>query len=213
MTEQSSEDGSAAAHHARSPAVRWLRRASWVFLGAGALLAGYIAVLIGYQNIQQSHLSDAWSHDHSGIADVSLAAQGPIHHAHLADGQAVAKLSIPSIDFNAIVAEGADRGILTGGPGHDNRTDYPGEGGTVLISNHNGFSMSWNDIHTGDMITVEMPYGRYRYRVTGREIVPGDDTGVLARTRSGETLLLSTCWPLWQGALAGERLVFEAVPA
>ncbi|MFN2568289.1 MAG: sortase [Candidatus Dormibacteria bacterium] len=181
-------------------------------MGGAGLLIGYIVVLVGYQNVQQSHLSDSWGHDHPLVADAVLASTGT-HHAHLADGQAVAKLSLPTVGYDGIVAEGADRGILTGGPGHDDRTAYPGEGGVVLISNHNGFSMSWNNLQAGDAAVVEMPYGRYRYRITSRTIVPGDDTGVLDKKRSGETLLLTTCWPLWQGNLAGERLVFEARPA
>jgi len=181
-------------------------------MGGAVLLVAYVVLLVGYQNVQQSHLSDAWQQDHGTVSDAVLASTG-VRHAHLADGQAVAKLRLPAAGYDGIVAEGADRGILTGGPGHDDRTAYPGEGGVVLISNHNGFSMSWNNLHPGDDAVVEMPYGRYRYRITSREIVPGDDTGVLSHKRSGETLLLTTCWPLWQGALAGERLVFEARPA
>jgi LPXTG-site transpeptidase (sortase) family protein len=181
-------------------------------MGVALALIGYIVTLISYQNVQQSHLADAWDKDHPSVA-LASAAGTPIQRAHLADGQSVARLIIPSIKFSAIVTEGADNGILSSGPGHDDRTFYPGEGSVILLSNHNGFSFSWNDIHEGTQVVVDMAYGRYRYTVSKRFIVSGDDTSVLSQPPTGETLVLSTCWPLWQGALAHDRLVFEARPS
>jgi len=58
---------------------------------------------------------------------------------------------------------------------------------------------------------VEMPYGRYHYKVVKRTIVDGDEA-VLSEAPPGEMLDVSTCWPLWQGSFARQRLVFSAVP-
>ena len=125
--------------------------------------------------------------------DASLAVSSVVAlHPHLADGEAVAKLNIPTVGFSAIVTEGADSGLLSSGPGHDHRTAYPGEGGVVVIGNHNGLSFSWNGINPGDPVVLEMTYGRYRYTVTKRYSVDGDDTTVISQPRSSETLLLTS---------------------
>jgi sortase A len=192
-------------------------------MSVGVLLVGYVGILVGYQDYQQHRLADAWNklHPEASIHDVapaSVLAQGQassfaIERPHLADGQPLARLLIPRIHFDAIVTEGSDSGILSSGPGHENHTGYPGEGRIVLIGNHNGFSMSWNDLHSGDVIQVEMSYGRYTYRIEKREIVSGDDNDVVRKPEPGEHLYLTTCWPLWAGAFARDRLVFIATPA
>lgn|SRR5487761_1550552 len=194
-----------------SQLTRRLRRVSWVLMAGAALIAIYVVSVTAFHNQAQQTLQKAWTRTHPSVALVSTGG-APVHHAHLADGQPIGRLIIPAISFNDIVAEGADRGILSGGPGHDDQTDYPGEGGLVLISNHNGFSGSWNDIHVGDTVEVEMSYGLFRYIVDARSIVSGNDTTVLGRAYPHETLLISTCWPLWAGAAATQRLVFEAHP-
>ena len=193
-------------------------------MGIGVLLVGYVGVLVGYQDIQQHRLESLWNSQHpqASIRDVTPAnavvsgGNGvgvfAVQKPHLADGQALARLSIPRINFEAIVTEGSDSGILSAGPGHEDHTGYPGEGRIILIGNHNGFSMSWGDLHAGDVIKVEMPYGRYTYKISTREIVSGDDQAVVRAPEPGEHLYLTTCWPLWAGALARERLVFIADP-
>ena len=192
-------------------------------MGIGVLLVGYVGVLVGYQDFQQHRLESAWNSQHPAtaihdVAPASAVGSGggvgvfAVQKPHLADGQPLARLTIPRINFEAIVTEGSDSGILSAGPGHEDHTGYPGEGRIVLIGNHNGFSMSWGDLHAGDTIKVEMSYGRYTYKIQKREIVSGDDQAVVRDPLSGEHLYLTTCWPLWAGALARERLVFIADP-
>lgn len=202
----------------QSPTRRWMRRGSWACLGLAALLFGYVGVLVGYQTVQQGRLTGDWSHQHP-TASIRNATFAPASAAslhivpHMADGEPIARLSVTRVGYQAIVTEGDDKGILSGGPGHDDRTGYPGEGRLIVISNHNGFSLSWNDIKNGDQIVLEMPYGRFHYTVVSRRIVNGDDTSFESNAPAGERLQLVTCWPLWQGALAQQRLVFDAVPA
>ncbi len=191
-------------------------------MGVGVLLVGYVGVLVGYQDYQQHRLESLWNQQHpaSAVHDVSPAnaagAANPaafaVQKPHLVDGQPLARLTIPRINFEAIVTEGSDSGVLSAGPGHEDHTGYPGEGRIILIGNHNGFSMSWGDLHAGDVIRVEMSYGRYTYKIAKREIVSGDDQAVVRSPEPGEHLYLTTCWPLWAGALARERLVFIADP-
>jgi sortase A len=192
-------------------------------MSVGVLLIAYVGVLVGYQSYQQHRLESAWNaaHPAGSIADARpVVASGSAGAAaftslqpHLADGQPLARLNIPRIGFESIVTEGSDSGILSSGPGHENHTGYPGEGRIILIGNHNGFSLSWGDLHAGDTIQLEMGYGRYTYTISKREIVSGNDQAVVRNPEPGEHLYLTTCWPLWQGALAGDRLVFIADPA
>ena len=190
-------------------------------MSVGVLLVGYVGVLVGYQDYQQHRLQGLWAAIPKGTskldAKTAPAPSGqmaafPILRSHLADGQPLARLSIKRIGFDAIVTEGSDTGILSSGPGHEDHTGYPGEGHMILIGNHNGFSMSWGDLHAGDVIQLEMSYGTYKYRIEKRDIVSGDDQSIVRRPESGEHLYLTTCWPLWAGAFARERLVFIAAP-
>ncbi len=195
---------------------RWLRRSSWVLMGIAVLIVGYVGTLVGYESYEQHQLLSAWDSSHSGVGDAQTVGSGLFvtKHPHLADGEPMAKLSVPGTNFTAGVTEGADRGILSAGPGHDDHTDYPGEGGLILIGNHNGFSTSWNDVHNGDVVALDTTYGRFRYRINQRYITSGTDRSYIDHPRdgNGEVLELVTCWPLWQGAFAPDRLVFEAVP-
>lgn len=200
-----------------SPQRRWLRRASWACLGLGVLLFGYVGVLVGYQNFEQGRLNSDWAKQHPAASIHNIAGTASTVSfsvlPHMADGEPVARLILPTVRFEAIVTEGDDRGILSGGPGHNDQTGYPGEGRLIVVANHNGFSFSWNNLKTGDSIVVEMPYGRYTYHVVSRRIVAGDDNTVINSAPAGERLQLITCWPLWAGALAQQRLVYDAVPA
>ena len=201
-----------------SPRRRWLRRASWACLGLGVILFGYVGVLVGYQNFEQGRLSSDWARQHpaSRIANATFAPADAVSlhiRPHMALGEPIASIAIPSVGYTGIVTEGDDRGILSGGPGHNNQTAYPGEGHLIVMANHNGFSFSWNNIKNGDSIVVEMPYGRYTYKVVSRRITDGGDNAVINNAPPGERLQLITCWPLWAGALAQQRLVYDAVPA
>jgi LPXTG-site transpeptidase (sortase) family protein len=185
-------------------------------MGIAVLIVGYVGTLVGYESYAQHNLLSAWDTSHAGVNDAQPVGNSVFvtKHPHLTDGEPMAKLSVPRINFTAVVTEGADRGVLTAGPGHDNHTDYPGEGGLILIGNHNGFSTSWSDVHTGDIVGVDTTYGRFQYRITQRYITSGTDRSYIDHPRSGtgEVLELVTCWPLWQGAFAPDRLVFEATP-
>lgn len=195
---------------------RWLRRTSWVLMGIAVLIVGYVGTLVGYENYEQHKLLSAWNDTHTTVTDAQPVSSGVFvtKHPHLADGEAMAKLSLPAIGFTAVVTEGADRGILSSGPGHDDHTDYPGEGGLILIGNHNGFSTSWNDVKNGDIVTVDTNYGRFFYKINQRYIVDGSSRTYIDNPKDGhgEVLELVTCWPLWEGAFAPQRLVFEATP-
>ncbi|HEY2703340.1 MAG TPA: sortase [Candidatus Dormibacteraeota bacterium] len=195
---------------------RWVRRGSWGLMGAAMLIAAYALTLVAYQGYRQHHLLADWDRLHppqsiplTGSTPATVVLAG---HPHLAGGRPIFRLAIPSIHVESIVTEGIDGGILSSGPGHDPHTGYPGEGGLILVGNHNGFSLSWGDLRPGDEVRLDAGYGSFAYRIARRTVVGGDDRAYIDRPRDAETLALVTCWPLWQGAFARQRLVLEATP-
>jgi sortase A len=130
-------------------------------------------------------------------------------------GDAIAKISIPSIGVSDYVVEGTDAGNLRKGPGHYPKTPLPGEKGTVAIAGHRttyGAPFRRLDkLKRGDKITLDMPYGRFVYRVQGTKIVDDSDFSVLDR-KPYNRLVLTACHPLYSAAqrIAGfARLVRE----
>jgi sortase A len=170
----------------------------------------YVGSNVAYTASSQSELTTTWDRQHvhsSGIAGqpLTLAFDRP----RLADGQPLAKITVPSIGFSGIVLEGSDSKILSGGPGHVDGTAYPGEPNNVVISNHNSYSLSWGNLKAGQDINLETDYGLFTYRVSGFRIVGANDRSVTASTSKG-TLTFITCYPLWAGALATQRYVVLA---
>jgi sortase A len=122
-------------------------------------------------------------------------------------GDAIAKLSIPAIDVSEYVVEGTDTGNLRKGPGHYPSTPMPGERGTVAIAGHRTTYGApfrrLDDVKRGDRIVLDLPYGRYVYRVERTKIVQPTDLSVLDRVRY-DRLVLTACHPLYSAA---ERIV------
>ncbi len=119
------------------------------------------------------------------------------------------KMRIAALHYSADVAEGVDRKALGHGPGHYPTTAWPGREGTVGVAAHNIYWLSFNRLKAGDTIELQSTFGLFIYEITGSRITVASDVGVLAAT-SEHRLTLTTCYPLWAGALASKRLVFFA---
>lgn len=90
-------------------------------------------------------------------------------------GEPMGRITIPRLDVDSIVVNGAGGAELRSGPGRDVRTFMPGEGELVYIAGHRttygAIFRHIDDLEPGDPIIVEVPYGRFEYRVTGQEAV------------------------------------------
>jgi sortase A len=118
-------------------------------------------------------------------------------------GDAIARLEIPAIGVSEYVVEGTDTGSLRKGPGHYPETPLPGDAGTSAIAGHRTtYGAPFREIDQlkkGQRIVVDMPDGRFRYRVERTKIVDDSDLSVLEPV-GYKRLVLSACHPLYSAA-------------
>jgi sortase A len=118
-------------------------------------------------------------------------------------GDAIAHIEIPDIGVSEYVVEGTDLASLRKGPGHYPETPLPGDPGTAAIAGHRttyGAPFRRIDkLRQGEPITLDMPDGRFVYRVERTKIVDDQDLSVLDRV-AYRRLVLSACHPLYSAA-------------
>ncbi len=128
------------------------------------------------------------------------------------EGDAIARIEMPSIGVDKIVVAGVSTGDLKKGPGHYPDTPLPGQLGNSAIAAHRTtYGQPFFDIdqlQPGDEVVMTTPAGRFVYRVTGTEIVTPSDYWVVATTDpTRATLTLTSCHPKWT---ARDRIVVFA---
>jgi sortase A len=125
-------------------------------------------------------------------------------------GDAIARIRIPAIGVDDYVVEGTDTGSLRKGPGHYPETPLPGDPGTAAIAGHRTTYgapfRDVDDLDQGDRIELEMPYGRFTYRVERTRILAPTAVWVTRRV-AYDRLVLTACHPLYSAA---ERIVVFA---
>jgi sortase A len=124
-------------------------------------------------------------------------------HRRPLKGDAIAEITIPSIGLSKYVVEGTDVDSLRKGPGHYPDTPLPGEPGTTAIAGHRttyGAPFRHiDDVQRGEPVVIDMPDGRFVYRVQRTKIVDDQDLSVLDKV-GYQRLLLSACHPLYSAA-------------
>jgi sortase A len=212
--------------------MRWLRGVSTVLIVAGVLLLADVAITLAWQEpfsaiygrFQQAQLEDELEDlEEQGLTAaerraIERLAQDPERLAFLArslrrrtgDGDAIGRIRMPDIGVDKVIVEGTGTSDLRKGPGHYPRTAWPGMRGTVGVAGHRTtYGAPFNEIdelEKGDRVTVEMPYGRFTYRVEGSKIVPPTAVEVVRRVRY-DRLVLSACHPKYS---AEKRIVVFA---
>ena len=118
-------------------------------------------------------------------------------------GDAVGRIRIPRIGASFVVVYGSDAASLRKGPGIYDDSPFPGAPGTVAIAGpRTTYLAPFRRIdkrQPGDEISVEMPYGRFTYRVQQRKIVAPTTVSVVKRV-GYDRLVLSACHPLYSAA-------------
>ncbi len=126
-------------------------------------------------------------------------------------GMGIGEIRLPTLGRRYALAQGTDGPSLRKGPGHYPRTAFPGEGRTIGIAGHRttyGAPFRTIDrLRPADPIVLEMPYGRFTYRVERTRIVPPSATWVVRDVSGAERLVLTACHPLYSAA---QRIVVFA---
>ena len=118
-------------------------------------------------------------------------------------GDPIGRISLPTLERSFVMVEGVGTSPLRKGPGHYPDTPLPGEPGTVAVAGHRTTYLapfrSVDRLRRGQPIVVEMPYGRFVYRVEKTRIVEPSATEV-TRGVGYDRLVLTACHPLYSAA-------------
>jgi len=197
---------------------RSLRIGGTVLLVAGALVLVWVVVVWRWQDPftalythwQQHRLShsyekrfDAYRPARTSDASIdstmrAVAQEGRRYRLESKRGEAIGRIRVPRIGVNMILVNGTDDATLKKGPGRDLRTYMPGEGQLIYIAGHRTTYLApfahIEKMRVGDAITLEVPYGTFRYRIFQKRIVKADDLAVL-HSHGREVVVLQACHP------------------
>jgi len=192
-----------------SPVRKALRFVASVLMVSGALLVLDATTTLLWQEpiswgIAKSRQSDL-ERELAGLAgdggDLAAAA------ARLGDraerGRAIGRISMPTLRRSFVMVQGVGTSALRKGPGHYSDTPLPGQRGTVAVAGHRTTYLApfraIDRLRRGQPLVLEMPYGRFTYRVEKRRIVPPTATEVTRRV-GHDRLVLTACHPLYSAA-------------
>ena len=127
-------------------------------------------------------------------------------------GTQYATMKIESIDLELPVLFGASYDILKKGIAHDDRSYFPGQGGSIVMAGHNfkKFLSRLPETQIGDIIVLETNYGKFEYKITDQKIIKETATDEVPIVDTAEVLMLYTCWPINNIGHASERYVVYA---
>jgi sortase A len=144
--------------------------------------------------------------------ELQIAREARAYRRSLHEGDAIGRIEIPRLGLDMVVVNGTQTDTLKKGPARDLSTFLPGEGKLIYVAGHRTtYSAPFSAIdhlRPGDPVTIELPYGTFKYRITGHRIVAADDLAVL-KSRGREVLALQACHPRF---FASERYIAYARP-
>lgn len=123
-----------------------------------------------------------------------------------ADTWPVARLTVPGMQIDLIVLNGAYGRTLAFGPGYAESSALPGTPGTTILTGHRDTHFRFlRTLQDGDRISLQAADGRwYAYRVRDRRIVSVTDGGI-PLIDGPSRLILVTCYP-FNGLISGGPL-------
>ncbi len=114
------------------------------------------------------------------------------------DNVGIGKIEIPKLGVTEYMFEGIELSILDKGPGHWPDTAMPGQVGNMVIAGHRVSHthpfLHINDLGVGDEVYFSADGKKYRYEVTGTEIVDPSAIRIVDPTPTA-TATLFACHP------------------
>jgi sortase A len=139
------------------------------------------------------------------VAEVDAAA-----HPELPPGTPVARLSVPRLGMEVVVAEGTGEAVLRRAAGRLVAGARPGEDGNLVLAGHRDtFFRPLREIEIGDRVVVERAAGADVYTVEWTRVVGPREVEV-ARDPGYPALTLITCHPFRYIGHAPDRFVVRA---
>ncbi len=127
-----------------------------------------------------------------------VALEAKRYRRHLHPGDAWGRIRIPRLGLDMVLVNGTDHETLKRGPGRYLGSFVPGENRLVYVAGHRTTYLApfshIDDLRTGDELTIDVPYGTFKYRISGHRIVNADQVSVLRSPRH-ERLILQACHP------------------
>lgn len=121
-------------------------------------------------------------------------------------------LTINKLNIQVPIYNGTSEFELNRGAGRIKGMGRMDGDGNLGVSGHrDGFFRGLKDIQVGDDILIQTPSGVQKYAVSAINIVPKEDTSVLAPT-TDRTLTLITCYPFYFVGHAPKRYIVTALP-
>ena len=113
-------------------------------------------------------------------------------------GIGIGKIEIPKLGVTEYIFEGIELSVLDKGPGHWPDTAMPGQVGNMVIAGHRVSHthpfLHINDLGVGDEVFFSASGKKYRYEVTGTEIVDPNAIRIVDPTPTA-TATLFACHP------------------
>jgi sortase A len=184
----------------RSPARAVVHFVSSVLMVTGALLLVDAVLTVTWQEPISSFFA---SREQAKLGDALAQPPRRVIERRPLRGDAIGKISIPSQNRSYYLIEGTDTTDLRKGPGHYSDTPLPGKHGTVAVAGHRTTYLApfrkIDKLKQGDLVIVDMTYGRFVYRVEATRIVDPDQTEVKRRV-GHDRLILTACHPPYSAA-------------
>jgi sortase A len=128
----------------------------------------------------------------------AIAREAKRYRRGVGEGDAIGRIQIPRIGLNMVLVDGTDHESLKKGPGRYLGSFMPGEDRLVYIAGHRTTYLApfshIDALRTGDVVTLQVPYATFSYRISGHRIVAATDVSVLRSPRH-ERLILQACHP------------------
>jgi sortase A len=167
------------------------------------------AVRAGQQQLEQTWSSSLGEQVGTASAGALVSPPKPL------PGNALARMTVPSLNQSWIVVEGTSLADIATAPGHYSFSAMPGKVGNFSVAGHREIGIFWDldEIKPGNKIVVETRSGTFTYVVTRNFITAPDSWAEVSPTPPGfrpgsKVLTLTTCNPKWDNY---ERLVIHAV--